>query len=367
MHICFVGNINSIHLQRWIGFFLNKGNEISVFSHSLKKIRGVKIHNVVDNNLFFNIPGTRRFTHKLRPFVARALYKRFLRKINPDILHIHQLSPSYPLDFAFLGFKPTIISIWGSDILKSYHDAPLAIKQKIVFALQKADLVTATSKFLAEETKKLVPDKRIKIVPFGIDLKEFDPKKFPAKRDKIIKIGFLKHLKKIYSPEYLIKSFKLVLKEYPNTNLLIAGEGSQKEFLKELVEKLGLKTKVIFSGGILYSEVPKFLSQIDIFVMPSLMEAFGVAALEASAMEIPVVASRIGGVPEVVKDGKTGFLVEPKNVDELAKAIAKLIENPSLREKLGQEGRKFVKENYNWSKNAQQMEKLYKRIIQKPQ
>lgn len=366
MKICFVGNIQSIHLQKWVGFFLNKGNKISVATSYDATFKGTDIYNIrrLDNNFFFNIPGTRKFTLRLKPSIRKIWYKYLILKINPDILHIHQLTPSYPLDFALIDFKPTIISVWGADILESYQNSSPEIKQKIIFALRKADLITATSKFLVQKTKELIPEKEVEVIPFGIDLEKFSPKS-KKKDSKIITIGFIKHLEPKYGASYLIEAFSEVCKEYTNTNLLILGEGSLENELKNLVKELKIEDRVKFIGFVPNDLVPQYLSQMDIFVMPSIKESesFGVAALEASAMEIPVVASDIGGVPEVVEDGKTGILVEPKNVKKLVEAIKKLIEDENLRKKMGKAGRKFVERNYNWTNNAQQMENLYKELL----
>jgi glycosyltransferase involved in cell wall biosynthesis len=104
------------------------------------------------------------------------------------------------------------------------------------------------------------------------------------------------------------------------------------------------------------------MKNFDIFVMPSTenSETFGVAAIEAQAMEIPVVASKIGGIPEAMLDGTTGILVEPKNVEQLADAMIRLIENPEDRKRMGKAGRQFVLNNYNLEENVGLFESLYK-------
>jgi glycosyltransferase involved in cell wall biosynthesis len=98
--------------------------------------------------------------------------------------------------------------------------------------------------------------------------------------------------------------------------------------------------------------------------MPSIREEFGVAAVEAQAMEIPVVATKVGGVPEVVLDGETGILVEPGNIEQLVHAVFTLIENPALRRQMGERGRRHVLANYRWEDNAALMEKLYQQFLQ---
>lgn len=110
-----------------------------------------------------------------------------------------------------------------------------------------------------------------------------------------------------------------------------------------------------------HNKIPEYLSSIDIFAMPSVFrsETFGVSAIEAQAMGIPVVASRVGGVPEAVIDGITGLLVKPGDPMALAEALERLILDPELRKKMGIKGREFVESKYNWSNNLEQMIKVY--------
>jgi glycosyltransferase involved in cell wall biosynthesis len=108
-----------------------------------------------------------------------------------------------------------------------------------------------------------------------------------------------------------------------------------------------------------HEQVPDVLGELDIFAMPSTAEGFGVAALEAQAMELPVVASRVHGIPDVVQHERTGILVTPGDDDRLAAAIRRLVEDKELRRELGQAGREFVEERYRWQDNASVMERLY--------
>ena len=133
---------------------------------------------------------------------------------------------------------------------------------------------------------------------------------------------------------------------------------------RRLAAELGLNDKIIFHGYVDPVDLHGFLAPLDIFAMPSIVrESFGVAALEASATCLPVVATRVGGVPEVVKDGETGILVERGSVSQLAEALIKLIESPKLRLRMGLAGRAYVEETYRWEDNVASMEKLYRDIL----
>lgn len=127
-------------------------------------------------------------------------------------------------------------------------------------------------------------------------------------------------------------------------------------------DSMSISKKVEFLGWVTHSQIPKFLSKLDIFVMPSIgtSETFGVSACEASAMELPVIASKVGGLPEVVKHNETGLLVAPKDTKAIANAIITLIKSPKMRRRMGKKGRALVKRYYNWQENVKEMENLYK-------
>jgi len=176
-----------------------------------------------------------------------------------------------------------------------------------------------------------------------------------------------KLLRPKYGIDILIKAFKILTKKYNSVELHIIGDGEQRKELENLASDLNISSKVKFWGYVKNEDLPSKLSMMDIFAMPSIRESesFGVAAVEASAMGLPVVASNIGGIPEVVLNGKTGFLVKPGDVDELAKYLEILVINENLRKKMGDAGRRFVEEKYDWQKNVSDMEEIYKMVIQR--
>ena len=366
MKIIFVGYAKSIHLKRWAEYFQNQGNEVKIVSPVEEKDLDVEIitwKELLKNNYFSYVFSRIPWIGFLfRVNVAR----NYLKKERPDILHIHNIRGTYfSQDFALTRYKPLIISVWGSDIVTLTETWSLR-RLKTTWALKKASVITATSKFLYQVTKDLIgTNVKIEIIPFGIDLREFSLNKSKGVNSRIVKIGFFKHLEEKYGVEYLIRAFKIINEKHPNTELVIAGKGSLEAKLKNVINRLGISDKVKLLGFVERNKLPMVMGGMNITVMPSIFESesFGVAALESEALEIPVVASNIGGVSEVVQDGRTGILVEPKNVDALADALMKLIESKDLRVKMGVEGRKYVKEKYDWGENAESMKKLYDKLI----
>ena len=129
--------------------------------------------------------------------------------------------------------------------------------------------------------------------------------------------------------------------------------------LREMAEELKINDKIEWQGFVPYSKVPKALSQIDIFVYPSWHEGFGRSIMEALAMEKAVVATRVGGIPDLIKDNENGFLVSPHNPEMLAKKIKELIESKELRERFGRAGREHVIRNYEWNDGIKQFAQLF--------
>ena len=154
-----------------------------------------------------------------------------------------------------------------------------------------------------------------------------------------------------------------VQKQIPNIKLSLTGaENAQTSALKKLSDELGLSENIKFVGHINHNEIYAFIKEHDFMVMPSRAESFGVAAVEASACGRAVIASDVGGVPEVI-DTETGILVQPENHIALAEAIIELAKNPEKCRQMGRAGYEFVKENYDWETSLETMSKLYDRLI----
>jgi glycosyltransferase involved in cell wall biosynthesis len=221
---------------------------------------------------------------------------------------------------------------------------------------------------MAEETKKYTL-KDVLVTPFGVDLNLFNSYVKENSEEKKIVIGTIKALEIKYGIEYLIKAYHIVKIKYPEKELklLIVGEGNKKEDYEKLVIELGLQNDVEFTGKISFDKVPFYHNMIDIFVSVSVLdsESFGVAIVESSATEKPVVVSNVGGLPEVVEDGVTGFVVAPKDAVATANAIEKLIFDKKLRQLMGKAGRKRVESLYNWERNVEQMVEIYYKILVK--
>ena len=350
MKICYLAPANSVHTQKWVDYLNQSGHEIHLISFHPGKVKGAKVY-------YF-----RSFT-KICYLLYIPLVKILVKKIGSQIVHAHFVS-SYGLVGACLGFHPFLVSVWGADVI-DFPKRSWLHRWLVRYSLNKADVITATSQMLSKAVAGFVGrNNKTFVVPFGVDLDRFSPRIESVERG-IITIGTVKTLAPKYGIEYLIRAFAVVEKKYENVKLVIVGDGPLRGDLQNLATELNCSQKIDFVGKVPNEKVPEYINSMDIFVVPSVLESesFGVAAVEASACGLPVIVSDIGGLPEVVLDGKTGLRVPPKDPDAIAKAIIFLIENPQLREEWGKEGRRFISNHYNWIENAAQMQKLYEKAL----
>jgi glycosyltransferase involved in cell wall biosynthesis len=251
-----------------------------------------------------------------------------------------------------------VASVWGRDVIWD-EAGPEPRRQARIkrLILAQADRVTATSRFLAERTRTLLPvGHNVAVIPFGIDCERFRPSGTGRRAGEPV-IGFLKH----YTPKYGPRVF---LEALDREGLAFRAEmyGTKDPLpYRRLAETLGIQERVFIGGAVPHRDVPDRLRGFDVYVMPSVhdSETFGVAALEASACGVPVVASRVGGVPEVVEHERTGLLVTPSDPAALAAALRRLLLDAGLREAMGEAGRSFVRTRYSWHESVERMEALY--------
>lgn len=250
-------------------------------------------------------------------------------------------------------------------------DDKYSLAKKIVFTKGEqflgrvTDCVITVSSALRKEyiEKFRVPAEKVVCVYNGIDTESFDltvdKKKIKTQLglapEKPV-IGTVARMAPQKGLPFLLEAIA-ILGETVNAGFLIAGDGPLRPDLERQAEQLGLSGKVCFPG---YCQNIKEILQIfDIFVIPSISEGLSITAIEALAAGKPVVASRVGGLPEVVEDGKTGVLVPPGDPATLASAIKNLLDDPALRERMGRAGRRTAKDKFSLENMIRKTEELY--------
>lgn len=363
MKVLILGDTNSVHIIKWVKALSLRGIEIGLFSLAAMR------HSEFDelpNFTFKSLQLTQGIFksgegsfQKLSYLKALPILKAFIRSFQPDILHSH-----YASSYGFLGslanFHPFIVSVWGSDVY-DFPQRNFIFKYLLRRTLRKADQLLSTSHVMAKETLKYTK-KPIIVTPFGVDLTLFKPSKLEKSKKGIV-LGTIKALEHKYGIDILIKAFAIIVEERADEqfDLEIYGTGTDLENLRSLCRLEGVEDKVHFHGSIPNQEVPKALNNLDIYLALSRWdsESFGVAIVEAQACGIPVIVSNKGGLPEVVKDGTTGIVVESENIQAIVAAIHYLLDDVQLMESMGEKGQQRAHDLYNWTSNVENMIEIY--------
>ncbi|MEH7480479.1 glycosyltransferase [Neobacillus drentensis] len=356
MKVLLLAPSKSIHTHKWALFYKSKNIEVKVvtFADHFSEENAKEIDTIQLPKL---LPG------KLSYISSVFTLKNILKQYKPDILHAHYAS-SYGFIGALANYHTYYVSVWGRDIFQFPLQGSVN-KGIVTYTLKKANVICSTSHVMAKETNKYT-NKQIYITPFGVDLNKFKPM-VEGKSTEDFTIGTVKALSDKYGIADLIKAFAIIHQAYPHFQLLIVGDGPQRAEYESLVKTLGIDHLTTFTGRVPNDMVPEYINKMNIFAVPSTedSESFGVAAVESMACGVPVVVSNVGGLPEVVLEGKTGYVVEKENPDQLASAFLNLIENPETRKEMGVKGIEHVKANYNWIDNANGMLKLYEETLKK--
>lgn len=295
----------------------------------------------------------------LVPFLFAALWWNiFKRRKQFDVVHAHWLIPQGIVQSFFK--MPYLVTGHGGDVTSLNQGVLKVLKRR---CLQRAGAVTTVSQPLKDILNEICSDKQIEIMPMGCDTKEFSPEyrkeNYFGQNGKPV-VLFVGRLAEVKGVTYLIEAMKQV-----DAMLVIVGDGPLREQLQEQAKPLG--DKVQFLGAKAHDQLAEIYASADVFAAPSVrakdggVEGFGLVFLEAMASGLPIVASRSGGIPYLVHDGENGLLVEPGNVEELAGAIERVLENRDMRAELVTSGNKTV-EFYDYRTVGFQYGSFLKRI-----
>ena len=233
------------------------------------------------------------------------------------------------------------------------------------------DVIIAVSEAIKDVlVRDGVPAEKIRVVRSGIDPERFTlrdrtsplPPDIPMPPGSLLVLNTA-HLTPHKGQIHLIRAFPLVLREVPEAFLCIAGEGELRDVLRDEIRKLGLEDRAFLAG--FREDVGVLLSHASAFVMPSVKEGLGTAVLDAFAMGVAVVASRAGGLVEMIEDGRNGLLAEPGSPESLAGALVRVLRDESFRRKLGEAGRESVLRRFSYRRTVDETLEIYRELITK--
>ncbi len=342
MRILLVANGASIHTARWVGELAAQGHEVALATDVASALAVQQ----------FPLSPLQRGRWNLW-FLVRQL-RAAIQRFRPELVHAHYVS-HYGLLAALARAKPLVVSVWGADV-EVFPRRSAVNRQLLRLALGRATAVTATSHHLAEVTRAFLPPGRpCVVVPFGVDTDRFcPPEAAPTGRPLIV---CNKHLERDYGVDVLVDALSRL--DDLSWHADILGDGSEHPALTAQIASAGLTERVRLSGRVAPARVVERLQAARLAVYPSRRESFGVATLEAQAVGLPVIATRVGGLPEVIEDGVTGWLVAPDDPAALAEAIGRVLADPVGGRAMGTRGRQWVQTRYTWAVALAAMETVY--------
>lgn len=360
--LLFLAPANSIHSHKWINYFSRK--------------KDFNIHWISINKKILPIERKINFIYLKKPksiFDWINLYIRLkihLKKINPDLVHIHSIG-TYGILGLICNVPNKICTVWGSDLMLNMKNYFKFIFVKKI--LKQSKLITTDAHHIRDLIIKLgIKKNNVKIINFGIDTSKF--KKFKIDKLKIkdnlinqrnINIVSTRNFYDVYKIEVLIKAIKLLIEKNSNIRLYLIGNGPKSNELKKLVIEYNLEKFITFLGSIENKKLPRILNAMNIYVSSSISDA-GIASSTAEAMscECLCIISNVFDNKEWIIEGKNGFLFEANNSSDLSKKILKALEYLKLKKfELQKNARKIILTNNSYKNEMLKMEKIIQDLL----
>ena len=318
----------------------------------------VHIHlvNVLEYPLFKYPP----YTVALGSEMARVAQQEKL-----DILSVHYSIPHATA--AFLAREitgvPYVVTLHGSDVTILGSDPSYHIVNN--HSVENANAVTAVSEFMQREAyERLGIEREVKVIPNFVDTEGFSPEPCETAETGCDECGGIIHVsnfRPVKRISDLVYAMAIITKEEPNAKLTLVGDGPDRISVERLVDSLKLRRNVTLTG--FRSDIPNLMRCADIGVLCSETESAPLTLLEGMSTGLPMISTKVGGVPEIIQDGKNGLLVSSKHPEELAEAILHLYKDQKLRRKLGENARKTVLEKYTAEKVVNQYLETFEAVM----
>ena len=285
-----------------------------------------------------------------------------------DLLHVHYAIPhavSAVLAREAVGGRLKVLTtLHGTDITLVGTDPSLRSITRL--AINMSDRVTAVSSYLEQRTREtFLPDRPIRVIPNFVDSSRFRPGRDEEARSRfglpgeriLLHISNFRPVKRVTD---VIRIFAVVQREMP-AKLLMVGDGVERFTAQHLTRELDIEKEVFFLSR--QEDIPGLMKVADLFLLPSELESFGLAALEAMSCGVPVIASRVGGLPEVIEDGVSGLLRPVGDVEGMAREALRVLADGALHLRLAQAGRRRVLEHFDAPRIIPHYEALYRELL----
>ena len=297
--------------------------------------------------------------------------RRALRQSKPDIVHTHLIHADLFGYFAAkLAGVSAVVSSRHLDDAFRYRSRWRRINRRMWRMIDAGIVISAAMKRFALEIEQ-APAEKINVVLYGMEYRWLNDEDIDAARKRLRAelnlptdaqlLGMACRLVEQKGIPYALEALRRIRSDFPCAHLVIAGDGEKADELRRLASMLGIADRVCWLGW--RGDAAELMSAFDVFLLPSLREGFGLVLLEAMSRRLPIVASRVGAIPEIVIDGETGVLVEPRNVDELAKALTGLLKDRALRKYMGLLGAARLEEHFSVERMVAGTIAVYEKVL----
>ena len=391
LRLCYVADLRSVHTQRWVSYFAQRGHSVTVLSPTRMELPGVKVHSI------FWKPGLPKILQLANVVPILSV----LRAVKPHVLHAHYVRV-YGWLAALSYFKPLVITVWGGDILEDQGAFSDLFARKLTpFALRRAAAVTAHSKFLMKRVIELgKPESRVHMVGCpGVDRRQFKrglntdslrcelTHEQASERQQIHELAeralerpreqveaasengpFIlctRLMDKLYNTETIINAIPFVLREVPGTKFIFSEYAGEKAYIldmKALVKRLAVEASAIFLKTIPHERMPLFLNLAHVFVSIPDSDGMPQSLLEAMACGTVPVVSDLPQYSELIKNETNALVLPSKDAQALAKTIIRLLRDNALREKLSRACVDTIVDGMDYEVEMQKMESLYYKL-----
>jgi N-acetyl-alpha-D-glucosaminyl L-malate synthase BshA len=343
--------------------FAKRGHE----AHFITYERPVAIQDVDYDNVFMHLVSVLEYPLFKYPPYTIALgseMAKVAQKEGLDVLHIHYAIPhsTAALLARQITGVPYVVTLHGSDVTILGSDPSYLLVNS--YTVEQADAVTAVSGFMQREAyERLGIRQEITVIPNFVDEERFSPAPCEAierSSEKDIVIAHISNFRPVKRIQDLVYAMSIVSKEAPGARLMLVGDGPERHRIERLIDDLDLREQVVLTG--FRSDVPNLLRCSDVVVLCSETESAPLTLLEGMSSGLPVVATMVGGIPEIVEDGVNGYLVPPKHPEAIAERLLELNADGGLRRRMGEAARKTVLEMYTVDKVIRQYEEVYERV-----
>ncbi len=341
----------------------------------LRSIGGIStvVRGYIDAGLFDRIDCTYVATHRSgakwrKLLVALSGWMRVLVRLHTLAAPLVHVQLSSRASFwrkavvcllARLAHRPYLLHVHGSEFADFYQECSPAARRLVRAVLARAALVLALSEAWRTTLQQISPQARIEVLMNAVPLPPPDGVPAPGPQPTLLFFGEIARHKGVFE---LARAFARVADELPELRLIYAGTGSGVEETRRLVEQFGLGGRVEFTGWLQAQRKRATLAGATMFVLPSFVEGMPMALLEAMSFGLPVIATPVGGVPEIVTHERDGLLVPSGDIDALAAAITRLTSDPELRERLGRAARETVARRFSLDAAVEQLLGIYGRF-----